>query len=212
MSQDYVNSSGGDKPCRACTDFKSWMKAGLARSTRESKETDQQLPESAASAKGEGNHEARDILQQTTRSSTVKSDLLPEAKAAAGQIPAGETQDQADLIHGVCPPDRGELGSATWSFLHSVAAYYPARPTPQHEEDARQLMRIVSRLYPCSDCAEDLRKDLIEDPPIVSSSAEFSEWMCRLHNKVNVKLGKPTFDCTKVFERWRDGWKDGSCD
>ena len=25
-------------------------------------------------------------------------------------------------------------------------------------------------------------------------------------------LGKPEFDCSKVFQRWRDGWADGSCD
>ena len=36
--------------------------------------------------------------------------------------------------------------------------------------------------------------------------------MCEMHNRVNVKLGKPEFDCSKVFQRWRDGWEDGSCD
>ena len=30
--------------------------------------------------------------------------------------------------------------------------------------------------------------------------------------QVNEMLGKPTFDCSKVFERWRDGPADGSCD
>lgn len=45
-----------------------------------------------------------------------------------------------------------------------------------------------------------------------SSRYNFSQWMCRLHNDVNRKLGKPEFDCSKVDERWRDGWKDGSCD
>jgi len=73
-------------------------------------------------------------------------------------------------------------------------------------------MHLVSRLYPCRDCAEDLAQDLLQEPPVVTSSLEFSQWLCRLHNRVNVKLGKPVFDCTRVFERWRDGWKDGSCD
>ena len=38
--------------------------------------------------------------------------------------------DQAllDQKAGICPPDRSGLGSATWTFLHSVAAYFPARP------------------------------------------------------------------------------------
>lgn len=125
-----------------------------------------------------------------------------------------QEQDRAvsDQQAGLCPPDRQELGSATWSLLHSVAAYYPDRPTPRQQADAKVFLTLFSRLYPCAECAEDLRADLQDSPPRVASSKEFSEWMCQLHNKVNVKLGKPTFDCSKVFERWRDGWSDGSCD
>ena len=48
--------------------------------------------------------------------------------------------------------------------------------------------------------------------PDTSNQLNFSQWLCRLHNDVNKKLGKPIFDCSKVNERWRDGWKDGSCD
>jgi mitochondrial FAD-linked sulfhydryl oxidase len=84
--------------------------------------------------------------------------------------------------------------------------------SPSEQDDARQLMFLVSRLYPCRDCAEDLVKDLADEPPDVRSSEDFSQWLCRLHNKVNLKIGKPQFDCSRVFERWRDGWKDGSCD
>lgn len=53
---------------------------------------------------------------------------------------------------------------------------------------------------------------LKEEPIKTTSNHELSQWLCRLHNKVNVKVGKPTFDCSKVNERWRDGWLDGSCD
>ena len=48
--------------------------------------------------------------------------------------------------------------------------------------------------------------------PDTSSRYNFSQWLCRLHNDVNKRIGKPEFDCSKVDERWRDGWKDGSCD
>ena len=48
--------------------------------------------------------------------------------------------------------------------------------------------------------------------PDTSSRHSLSQWFCRLHNSVNVRLGKPEFDCSRVDERWRDGWKDGSCD
>jgi len=50
------------------------------------------------------------------------------------------------------------------------------------------------------------------DPPKVETRQDFEQWMCQLHNSVNERLGKEAFDCSKVEERWRDGWKDGRCD
>ena len=138
--------------------------------------------------------------------------LAPPTSTAPPSNQEEQERSLTDQQLGLCPPDRQELGSATWSLLHSVAAYYPDRPSPRQQAEATLFLTLFSRLYPCAECAEDLRADLVESPPKVTSSKEFSQWMCQLHNKVNVKLGKPTFDCSKVFERWRDGWKDGSCD
>jgi FAD-linked sulfhydryl oxidase len=45
-------------------------------------------------------------------------------------------------------------------------------------------------------------------PPDVGSAAQLSHWACRLHNLVNIRLGKPGFDCSRVMERWRDGPAD----
>lgn len=175
------------KPCRACTDFKRWMKVG---------------PESD---------------NKVTKKESIQKIIDPSTKESEGSSQKSEVSlivDQAvlDQKSGICPPDRAELGSSSWSLLHSLAAYYPDKPSHSQQEDAKQFITLFSRLYPCSDCAEDLRADLVTLPPRVSSATEFSTWMCELHNKVNLKLGKPVFDCSKVFERWRDGWKDGSCD
>lgn len=53
---------------------------------------------------------------------------------------------------------------------------------------------------------------IYRDQPDTRTRVSFTQWLCRLHNEVNRKLGKPDFDCSLVDERWRDGWKDGSCD
>lgn len=76
----------------------------------------------------------------------------------------------------------------------------------------KEMMRLMSRFYPCRTCADDFGEYIDENPPDVSSRPAFANWLCIAHNAVNMKLGKPTFDCSKVDERWRDGWKDGSCD
>ena len=74
------------------------------------------------------------------------------------------------------------------------------------------FLSTLPLLYPCSHCADDLGEDLRTTPPDVSGREALSQWMCALHNGVNRKLGKEAFDCSKVDERWRDGWKDGHCD
>jgi FAD-linked sulfhydryl oxidase len=49
------------------------------------------------------------------------------------------------------------------------------------------------------------------DDDATSSRLLAERWMCELHNAVSVRLGKPPYDCARVGERWRDGWRDGSC-
>lgn len=112
-----------------------------------------------------------------------------------------------------CPPDVNEIGNGTWTLLHTMSVYLPeSKLSETQKSDAKTFMSILSRNYPCSHCAEDLRRDLKEIPPKVETGKDFAEWMCQLHNKVNVKLGKKVFDCSQVYQRWKDGYPDRTCD
>lgn len=149
---DYSHDRG-EKPCKACTDYKSWMKVGKPK------------------------------------------------------------EQPKKIIAKPCPPDVNEIGRGTWTLLHTMSVYLPESDlSQQQQQDAKNMMSILSRMYPCTHCADDLKTDLVNEPPSVKTGKEFANWMCKLHNKVNVKLGKAEFDCGLIYQRWRDGYSDKSCD
>uniref|UniRef100_A0A0N5BAT8 Sulfhydryl oxidase n=1 Tax=Strongyloides papillosus TaxID=174720 RepID=A0A0N5BAT8_STREA len=110
-----------------------------------------------------------------------------------------------------CPVDKDELGRSTWNLLHTISVYYPNNPTEKNKTDVKNTIESLAQIYPCSHCAEDFRNDIKEHPIRLENRNELANWMCEVHNRVNEKIGKEKFDCSKVFERWYDGWKDGSC-
>lgn len=70
----------------------------------------------------------------------------------------------------------------------------PAFPPPQVD--------ILTRMYPCAECAHHFADLVAASPPNVASRAAFSRWMCEAHNTVNRRLDKPTFNCDLVQARW----------
>ena len=130
----------------------------------------------------------------------------PSSASAAGAAAAGAAAaDAAAALP--CPVDREELGRQSWTLLHTMAAYYPNKPTAEDKTHAKTFMGALSRLYPCTHCAHGIREAIKESPVDADSREGLSVWMCRLHNRVNEELGKPTFSCTlsKLDARWRTG-------
>ncbi|XP_044508105.1 FAD-linked sulfhydryl oxidase ERV1-like [Mangifera indica] len=100
------------------------------------------------------------------------------------------------------PVTKEELGRATWTFLHALAAQYPEEPTRQQKKDVKELMAILSRMYPCKECADHFKEVLRANPVQAGSHSEFSQWLCHVHNVVNRSLGKLVFPCERVDARW----------
>ncbi|KAL6758811.1 ERV/ALR sulfhydryl oxidase domain-containing protein [Haematococcus lacustris] len=131
-----------------------------------------------------------------------------ETVSASADRPAGPGTSSSGLG---CPPDTLQLGRASWTFLHSLAAYYPAEPSLSQRSLMRSMMEGLAEFYPCHYCAAHLQQQIQERPPDVTSNTALSQWLCVIHNEVNELLGKPAFDCSRVMERWRQGPSDGSC-
>ena len=119
----------------------------------------------------------------------------PRAAAAAPvPVDAGTLPDAPDIT---------VLGQASWTLLHSVAAYYPVSASAADQAHAHALLAAFAALFPCRWCARDLTALMAQRPPRVEGRAAFSQWLCETHNDVNAQLGKPRFDCARVMERWR---------
>jgi hypothetical protein len=106
-----------------------------------------------------------------------------------------------------CPLESEELGRGTWGLLHTMAANLPDQPSLTDQTRVKQFVNTMADFYPCVHCAKDFQVDLIKNPPRVSSRVDFSIWVCEAHNRVNTKLGKPSFSCQPdiLDKRWRDG-------
>ena len=170
--QGQAQQSEG-KPCRACTDFKSFLKAGGPSVN---------VTEVNGGSQNKTDEKAQEALQEKEYFSR-------------------------------CPLDVAAIGNRTWGFLHTMSVYLPEGAlTPTQSSEVSQFMQIFSRIYPCDHCASDFRTEIKKEPPVVDTGKNFAQWLCRQHNQVNRKLGKPEFNCNLIYERWRDGPKDGSCD
>lgn len=54
-----------------------------------------------------------------------------------------------------CPLDKEELGKSTWGFLHSMASYFPDKPTKLQSENMSRFFNIFAQFYPCEPCSLD---------------------------------------------------------
>lgn len=56
--------------------------------------------------------------------------------------------------------------------------------------------------------ADHFQEMLKQHPPQTSSRASLSNWACSVHNIVNIRLGKPEFDCSTLADVYKCGCAD----
>uniref|UniRef100_A0A060TI77 Sulfhydryl oxidase n=1 Tax=Blastobotrys adeninivorans TaxID=409370 RepID=A0A060TI77_BLAAD len=152
------------------------------------------------------------VLTPPSPSSYAVADVKAEAPVdKTAQVPGLALPDQS-VIQGkpimakmANETKRAELGNAGWKLLHTVLAQYPENPTEEEKVTLRSFIHLFSRVYPCRECAEHFQQLLREYPPQVSSREAASMWGCDAHNKVNIRLNKPVFDCNEVSNKYSCG-------
>ncbi|KAJ6345743.1 hypothetical protein OIU78_008408 [Salix suchowensis] len=138
------------------------------------------------------------LFSLSPSSSHLSSKIYPANRDTSSVQP----KDVLNKGKSAAPLTKEELGRATWTFLHTLAAQYPEHPTRQQKKDVKELMAILSRMYPCQECGDHFKEVIKVNPVQAGSHAEFSQWMCHVHNVVNRSLGKLVFPCERVDARW----------
>lgn len=66
-----------------------------------------------------------------------------------------------------------------------MASQYPDHPTRQQRADVTTLVDLLTRVYPCGECAGHF-KELVKRRPVQAQNGEaFRGWVCYAHNVVN---------------------------
>ena len=129
-------------------------------------------------------------------------------------LPVVESKEQPQKQHSkeedeMEPSIREKLGRGSWELIHRLAAKFPKNPTPEQQRDAVQFFHILSRLYPCHDCAQHFQQVLLDLPVRATSSNELSVWACEAHNFVNRRKDKTEFTCS--LDVLKEQWGDCGC-
>lgn len=96
------------------------------------------------------------------------------------------------------------FGPPLWFSLHTMAAKYPEAPPASKQQACSAFVTALPEMLPCDDCSDHFKAFLEESDltEACSSREKLSELLCRAHNKVNERLGKPTVQCEGVIGRY----------
>lgn len=94
-------------------------------------------------------------------------------------------------------------GPYAWYKFHKKPVRYPETPC---KCDIKCITQYYYKIFPkyidCSSCKKEYMR-LIEAHPIkANSDFELYMWTVKIHNMVNIKLGKPVVSDTQAYYMW----------
>lgn len=86
-------------------------------------------------------------------------------------------------------------GPPMWESIHSIAFGYPVEPTEEHKINYKNFFINLKNVLPCRYCRESYEEFIKTDPDarlmdtVFESRDTLTEWVYKLHQRVNKKLG-----------------------
>ena len=99
-------------------------------------------------------------------------------------------------------------GPSLWHTLHTMSFNYPVKPTALEKKHYKDFILTLQNILPCRYCRENLKKNLKVVPltnDVLKNRTNFSKWMYKLHNQVNIMLGK---NCNLTYKQVRNRYEN----
>ena len=96
-------------------------------------------------------------------------------------------------------------GPPLWHKMHMKTFDYPDNPTDRDKINViRYFKNIPNSNMPCEKCKIHYKRELSVSPieNVVYSRKSLIKWLIDLHNKVNVRLGKPIFTYRQAYAKY----------
>ncbi|CAD8168412.1 unnamed protein product [Paramecium pentaurelia] len=97
---------------------------------------------------------------------------------------------------------REELGRAGWTLLHMISATLPVDFDEEFTFKINVFLNLFGQFFPCKECAGHFLNMTTVLPYEGTTRVDFMQYLCMLHNEVNERLQKPTFNCSEIHQRW----------
>lgn len=96
-------------------------------------------------------------------------------------------------------------GPHFWFTLHTISFFYPEYPTSTDMRNYKEFFERFALFIPCSSCQQHYKQFLKQYPidGYLDSRDSLSRWVVYLHNKVNVRNGKPEWSYDDVVKDYR---------
>lgn len=127
----------------------------------------------------------------------VNGEIQKIAHKSIGQIIKYHTKSMT--------PNR--CGRSTWTMIHTMLrglkCETPDLLNEQQVEDCKDLIYILARNYPASQCRVHFNR-MLNDHPVPDSNSKkvWERYVCKLHNLVNKKLNKPQYKESMLIKNY----------
>ena len=100
-------------------------------------------------------------------------------------------------------------GPHYWFVLHSISLQYPTMPNETTKKKYYDFIQNIPIFIPNSNIGNEFSKYLDEYPvtPYLDSRESFIKWVNFIHNKINIKLGKPIVSIEDGIQKYYEQFK-----